>query len=165
MKGSLYIVLAALLFLTGCSTRAGFRGEEFKEESPFMRNFPVSSQKACESAQMALLSQGYRISQSSPTSATGQKDFQAENETFAAIEIKMVCMDRGQNSIVFASALQTRFELKKSRQSTSLDIPVVGAISLPMGTQPESLVNVGSETISDWEFYSSLFDLVRTFLE
>lgn len=165
MNKSFIAMLAALLLVAGCASREAFRGEEFREDSPFARNFSVPAPKACESAQMALLSQGYRIGESGPKSVAGQKDFQAAGETYTVIEIKAVCMERPPGSIVFASAVQTKYELKKSRQSTSLGIPVIGALSLPLGSEPEALVKVGAETISDWEFYSGFFDLVKSFLE
>lgn len=165
MNKSLFAVLAALLLVSGCATREAFRGEDFKEDTPFMRNFRVPSEKACESAQMALLSQGYRVNESGPKTVTGQKDFQVDNENFAVIDIKVVCMERAPGSIVFTSALQSKYELRKSRQSTSLGIPVIGALSLPLGTSPESLVKIGTETISDWQFYSNFFDLVKSYLE
>lgn len=165
MNKLLWAALAVLLGLGGCASKEAFRGEEFKEESPFLRNFSTSPAKACESAQMALLSQGYRISDSGAKGTTGQKDFQVDSENYAVIEIKVVCMERGAGTIVFANGVQSKYELRKSRQSTSLGIPVLGAISLPTGTAPESLVKVGSETISDWEFYSSFFDLVSGYLE
>ncbi|MBS4098605.1 MAG: DUF2242 domain-containing protein [Sulfuricella sp.] len=162
--------LAAVFLVTGCASHEAKRGDElrgegFKEDSPFVRNFRVAAAKACESAQMALLSQGYRVSDASPKGATGQKDFQVDSENFASIEIKVVCMERAPGAIVFASAVQSKYELRKSRQSTSLGIPVIGSLSLPLGTTPESLVKVGSETISEWEFYSSFFDLVKSYLE
>lgn len=159
-------LLAAAFLLGGCASReAAFRGEEFKEETPFVRNFRAGAPKACESAQMALMSQGYRVAESSAKGATGQKDFQVDSENFAVIDIKVVCMERGSGSLVFVSAVRSKYELRKSRQSTSLGIPVIGAISLPTGTAPESLVKTGSETISEWEFYSSFFDLISNYLE
>lgn len=166
MNKSILTALAALLLVTGCASREVYRSEEFKEDSPYSRSFALPAPKVCESAQMALLSQGYRIvGETGPNSVAGQKDFQAKDESYAVIEIKVVCMERAPGSLAFASAVQTKYELKKSRQSTSLGIPVIGALSLPLGTEPEALVKVGAETISDWEFYSSFFDLMKGFLE
>lgn len=162
----LFLLLLWVAFLvTGCGGNKVSREEGFKEDSPFMRNFTLPAPKACEGAKMAMLGQGYRIGASDAKSATGQKDFQLNEESFVTIELRVVCMDRPPESIVFASALKTRYELKKSRQTTDLGLPVLGQLSVPFGSVPESLVKVGTETISDKDYYSSFFDQVESYAE
>lgn len=161
-----YLVLAtAAILITGCGGNEVYRGETFSEDSPFRKTFPVTAPKACEGAQLAVLGQGYKITHSDANSIYAQKDFQPDDELNVTIELTIVCKDHLSGSIVFANALQTKYELKKSRQSTSLGIPSVGSISLPMGKTTESLVKVGGETISDQEYYRRFFSLVGAYLE
>ncbi|MFZ2394645.1 MAG: DUF2242 domain-containing protein, partial [Rhodoferax sp.] len=56
-------IAAAMLlaFLGGCGGGGVYKEEAYKPESPYQRTVPHSEVKACEAAQLALLSQGYRI--------------------------------------------------------------------------------------------------------
>lgn len=169
MKRSLVAVLAATFLVLGCGGRGAvhevYEAEKFKDDSLYKRDFSDSAQKVCESAQLALLSQGYRITGFESTSVTAQKDFQPNAEANVVINLRIVCRERPPGSILFASALQTIYELKKSLQSTSVGISALGSISLPLGSSSDSLVKVGAETISDKDFYDRFFSLVESYVE
>lgn len=168
MKKSLAAVLTATLLVLGCGGRSVvhnvYETEQFKDDSPYKRDFSDSAQEVCVSAQLALLSQGYRITSSEQGSVMAQKDFQPNAEVSAIINLKAVCRVQPSGSILFASALQTTYELKKNLQSTSLGISTLGSISLPLGSSSESLIKVGAETISDKDFYDRFFTLVESYL-
>jgi len=168
MNRSLAAVLAATLLVMGCGGRSVahniYETEQFKDDSPYKRDFSDSAQDVCESAQLALLSQGYRITNSEQGAVMAQKDFQPDAEVSAIINLKAVCRVQTSGSILFASALQTTYELKKNLQSTSLGISTLGSISLPLGSSSESLIKVGAETISDKDFYDRFFTLVESYL-
>ncbi|MDD5177262.1 MAG: DUF2242 domain-containing protein [Sterolibacterium sp.] len=164
-KYSAAAIIATLTLATGCGGSAVYKGEAFKEESPYRRNLNVSAQKACEAAQLAMLSQAYRISHNEATDIRGQKDFQPDDEVNVTIELNVICKDVPPGSIIFANAVQTKYELKKSAKTTSVGIPSVGSISMPWGKTAESLVKVGGETISDEDYYARFFTLVKNILE
>ena len=164
-NNSAVALMLTLLLCAGCGGRAVYRDEAFQEESPFRRNLTVSAQKACEAAQLAMLSQAYRISLKEATEVRAQKDFQPDNDTSVTIDLDVVCKDMPPGSIIFANAVQTKYELKKSSQTTSVGIPSVGSLSMPWGKTAETLVKVGGETISDEEYYARFFALVRNILE
>jgi len=151
--------------MAGCGGVDVYREESFKADSPYKQNYPVAATKACAGAQLAILSQGYRISLNDNSVIYAQKDFQPDDDINVTIELNVVCKDYLGGSIVFANAVQTKYELKKSRQSTSVGIPSVGSISLPMGKTTESLVKIGGETVSDPAFYQRFFALVRSYLD
>ena len=67
-------------------------------------------------------------------------------------------------SLGFATALQDRYSLKKSATSASVGVSALGSLSLPFSSSNDSLVKVGSETISKRSFYDSFFELVRGYL-
>lgn len=167
MKKSLAAVLTATLLVMGCGGRGVvhnvYETEQFKDDSAYKRDFSDPAQDVCESAQLALLSQGYRITSSEQGSVMAQKDFQPNAEVSVIINLKAVCRAQPSGSILFASALQTTYELKKNLQSTSLGISTLGSISLPLGSSSESLIKVGAETISDKDFYDRFFTLVESY--
>lgn len=157
------LACAAVTVLYGCGGPDVYRDEAFEPESPFTRKFSVAVQQACEGAQLALLGQGYRIEKKEAAALTAMKNFQPDDEISMTIEFDVTCKEAAGNSRIFANALQTRYALRKSSQSTSLSV-ATGSISLPWSKSADSLVKVGSETISDPEFYARFFALVRTYL-
>jgi len=165
MKNMWPLALATALLIAGCGGPDVYRGESFKADSPYKQNYPVPAAKACSAAQLAILSQGYKISLSDNSVIYAQKDFQPDDDINVTIELNVVCKDYLSGSIVFANAVQTKYELKKSRQSTSVGIPSVGSISLPFGKTTEALVKIGGETVSDTVFYQRFFALVRSYLD
>lgn len=161
----LAVILVTTVTVGGCGGPRVYRQETFEAESPFKADLNVSAQKACEAAQLALLSQGYRLESTEPYSIKARKDFQPETELNAVIEFSVVCKDYLAGSILFANAVQTSYELKKSRQSTSISVPTAGSLSLPLGKTTESLVKISGETISDKAFYARFFALVQSFID
>jgi hypothetical protein len=65
---------------------------------------------------------------------------------------------------VFANALQDRYALKKTNNSASLGVGVLGSVSMPIGSSDDSMVKVASETVSSAKFYERFFALVELFL-
>lgn len=161
---ALFCALVSAL-LAACGGHDVYRSENFQENSPYKQSYPVPAGRACEAAQLAILSQGYKVSHNELAAIYAQKDFQPDDDINVTIEMTVVCKDYLAGSIVFVNAIQTKYELKKSRQSTSLGIPSVGSISLPMGKTTESLVKVGGETVADATFYQRFFALVSKYLE
>jgi len=159
------VLVLAILVTAGCGDRPVYRDEAFKENSPFRRNLAVTAEKACEAAQLAMLSQAYRISASDATEIHGQKDFQPNEDSSVSIDLNVICKNSPTGSIIFANAVQTKYELKKSSQTTSLGISSLGSLSMPWGKSAENLVKVGGETISDEEYYARFFTLVKNILE
>ena len=65
---------------------------------------------------------------------------------------------------MFANALQDRYALKKTNNSASLGVGVLGSVSMPIGSSDDSMVKVASETVSSAKFYERFFALVELFL-
>ncbi|MDR7283373.1 hypothetical protein J2X84_002197 [Pseudomonas corrugata] len=161
--------LALVLAAAGCSSKkaAIYEHENFADSGTFSRNYPVTDVKSCEAARRALLSQGYIITSSDPKLISGHKSFQQTGETHMEISFSVVCADDGSDghhATMFANALQDRYALKKTNNSASLGVGVLGSVSMPIGSSDDSMVKVASETVSSAKFYERFFTLVELFL-
>lgn len=159
--------LLAALALGGCVTttpsRVAYEPEEFDSTTTHTRTYASSEADTCEAARRALLSQGYLVTMATPELVTGRKSFQPEFEVHVEFEFRVVCAREGRtqsHTIVFASALQDRYSLKKSNNSASVGVGVLGSLSLPFSASDEALVKVASETITDPRFYDRFFALI-----
>jgi len=164
-------LLLALLAgaVAGCSTTKPnvYQGEEFSDTSTFSHDFATSSSATCEAARRTLLSQGYIIKQAKAALVDGHKHFQPDPDTHVEIEFHVVCAPNGKDdksSTLFVSATQDRYALKKTNNSASVGLSVLGSVSLPIGSTSDSLVKVASETIPAGLFYDRFFGLIEHYL-
>ena len=158
-----------LAIAAGCSSKKApiYEHENFDDSGTFSRNYPVTDAQSCEAARRALLSQGYIITSSDPKLISGHKSFQQTGETHMEISFSVVCADdgsEGHHATMFANALQDRYALKKTNNSASLGVGVLGSVSMPIGSSDDSMVKVASETVSSAKFYERFFTLVELFL-
>ena len=160
---------AVLATAAGCSSNktAIYEHENFDDSGTFSRNYPVTDTQSCEAARRALLSQGYIITSNDSKLVSGHKSFQQTGENHMEISFSVVCADdgsEGHHATVFANALQDRYALKKTNNSASLGVGVLGSVSMPIGSSDDSMVKVASETVSSAKFYERFFALVELFL-
>jgi len=158
------LLLSLSLALGACSSTPApaYRAESFEAETPFQFHSELPPLLLCENGKRALLSQGYEVDASSPLNIRGSKFFQPQADLQVQLRITLVCVPTGNDSTVYANALQTRYELKSSGSSTGLSVTGIGSISVPWPTDKGTLVKVGEETISDAGFYHRLFVLIET---
>ena len=159
----LALVLAAA---AGCAKdQAIYEHENFDDSGTFSRKYPVTDTASCEAARRALLSQGYIITSSDPKLISGHKSFQQTGDTHMEISFSVVCAeDSSHHATMFANALQDRYALKKTNNSASLGVGVLGSVSMPIGSSDDSMVKVASETVTSGKFYERFFALVELFL-
>jgi len=159
----LALLAVASLLVAGCRTSPppAYRGETFDTESPFVNWSTKEPVAACEIAKRALLSQGYKVDSSNPTSIRGEKLFLPKPDYAMRLDITLVCLPSNVGAAMYANALQTRFEMKSAASSAGVGVAGVGSISLPWSSDKEALVKVGEETISDPAFYRRLFALIE----
>ena len=156
--------------LSGCSTtkKVDYKNEDFTSTNTYSQVFPGSSPATCEAARRALLSQGYLIDEAKASLVNGRKNFQPDSDVHLQIQFHVVCAPNstGSNSTtLFANAVRDRYSLKKSSNSASLGVGVIGSLSVPIGSIDESLVKVASETIPSKKFYERFFELVESYLD
>jgi hypothetical protein len=144
------------------------RTEDFGSDDTYSRVFPGTEEATCEAARRALLSQGYIITATKPALINGRKNFQPDYDTHLQIEFHVVCAPntKGSNTTTaFVNAVRDRYTLKKSTNSASVGVSVIGSVSLPIGSTDDSLVKTGSETIPTRKFYDRFFQLMETYLD
>ncbi|AVP57443.1 DUF2242 domain-containing protein [Pulveribacter suum] len=165
--------LAGAAALAGCSgmpdampglerNGASFTPNDFDSSSTHMRHIDASQERTCEAARRALLSQGYLVSTATRELVAGRKYYQPNPDTHYEVEMRVVCAPEGADNdrtSAFASALQDRYVIKKVNNSASLGVGGIGSVSLPFSASDDTLVKVGSETISDAQFYERFFQL------
>jgi Uncharacterized protein conserved in bacteria (DUF2242) len=169
--------LSAGLLLAGCATtssrRVSYEPEGFDSTTTHTRNFAATEAQTCEAARRALLSQGYLITAANADLVTGRKSFQPANEVHVEVEFRVVCakdaaVDKSKpkrpSTIAFVSALQDRYSLKKTNNSASVGVGVIGSVSLPFSASDDALVKVASETLTDGRFYDRFFVLLDQYL-
>ena len=172
-KSFLNLGLASVLvgLLSACGTSQTVHEplqETFDSSSTFSRGFDATPAQTCEAARRALLSQGYIATARTQELIEGRKNFQPNVDTNLEINFRVVCVPQtsdGQVSLGFATALQDRYTLKKSANSASVGVSALGSLSLPFSSSTDSLVKIGSETISRRSFYDSFFELMESYLK
>lgn len=155
--------LLTLALLAACGTPSVYTDEAFSKESPYFKQFRQSEVQACEAAQHALLSQGYRIERFEAQNVRAKKDFQPDDEVNVTIDFDVVCKPSGSGATVFVNAVETTYELKKTSSPTSLSLPGA-SIAMPWSKSTDALVKVAGKTIEDERFYKRFFDLLATYL-
>jgi hypothetical protein len=161
--------LALLTLLGGCASSkpSFYHQEDFSETDTYSRTFNDSDAAVCEAARRALLGQGYIISKAQANIVDGTKSFQPDADQHLEIAFHIVCAANGKadrSAALFVSATQDRYALKKTNNSASVGVGVLGSLSMPFGSSDDSLVRVASETIRSANFYDRFFGAVERYL-
>jgi uncharacterized protein YceK len=170
LRGLVPIVLASAALVSGCGSilnKPVAVQESFESKSTYARTYAATDAQTCEAARRTLLSQGYVIGAASAEHVRGRKSFQPMPETHVEVEFNVVCAKdgyAGRRTIAFVNAVQERYALRKSNNSASLGVGVLGSVSVPFTGSEESLVKVGSATIESAGFYDRFFELVERYL-
>ncbi|MCE1172345.1 DUF2242 domain-containing protein [Azovibrio restrictus] len=162
MRSSILFCLSLIVLLAACAKPApAYRDEAFTAESPFEYRSTLEPLDNCQVGQRALLSQGYQVEMGRPNSVKGSKFFQPESGHQTELSITLVCLPSGSGgSVLYASAVQSRYELKSASSSAGVSVAGMGSISLPWMANKEAMVKVADETVTDPDFYKRLFALI-----
>ncbi len=158
----------ACALVAGCGGRAADNPlvrESFDSGDTYTRDVDATPAQACEAARRALLGQGYAITRAGADSVEANKNFQPKEELHEQLVLRVSCAAHGNSGAqVFASAVQDRYALKKSPTSASVGVGALGSVSLPFGSNDDSLVRVASSTVQDPVFYRNFFERLRQYL-
>lgn len=141
--------------------------ERFGSSATFSRMFDATPQQTCEAARRALLSQGYIVNKAEKEMVEGQKSFQPQSDRHVQMNIRVTCVPdsaQGALSTGFVTALQDSFALKMASNSASLGVSMLGSVSVPVAAGHDSMIKIGSETVTADAFYDSFFDLMHRYL-
>ncbi|WNH53460.1 DUF2242 domain-containing protein [Stenotrophomonas oahuensis] len=153
--------------LSACGGRAAdstLLRESFDSGDTYSRTVPGSPATACEAARRTLLSQGYAIARYGSDAVEANKNFQPRDDEHEQLVLRISCAPRGDEALVFISAVQDRYALKKSPTSASVGVGALGSVSLPFGSNDDSLVKVASSTVQDADFYRRFFARLQQYL-
>lgn len=162
--------LATGMWMSGCASRSDRRHDvaaqaEAFDASTFSRSYMVPPLHSCEAARRALLSQGYVIHRADGEVIGGSKSFLKNREEQYLIEFTVTCLaDQAGSSTVFVSAMQQLYSLKKTNTSASVGVSVLGSLSVPIAAADDSLVKVGSVTITAASLYEQFFNQLEAYL-
>lgn len=161
------LILTALLCLTlgACGTSKGSRSyqtETFQSDSPFQYYSSREPDAACEIGKRALLSQGYQVDDAKQHNIRGEKYFRPKVDEANRLSITLVCLPSSLGSVIYATGLETQFEMKAKGSSAGVSVAAFGSVSLPWTIDKDTLVKVGEETVTAPEFYQRLFELIKS---
>lgn len=168
MRAPTYLVASLMaITLSACGGRAAdttLLRESFDSGDMYSRTVDGTAAEACEAARRTLLSQGYAIARADGSAVEGNKNFQTREDDHEQLVLRVSCAPRGEQALVFVSAVQDRYALKKSPTSASVGVGAIGSVSLPFGSNDDSLVRVASSTVQDGGFYGRFFQRLQQFL-
>lgn len=162
---SLSLAIIASLSLSACmATKAprSYQSEAFSSETPFQYYSNRDAEGACEIGKRALLSQGYQIDEEKPQSVRGEKFFRPRPDEANRLSITLVCLPSSLGAVIYASALETQYEMKSKGSSAGVSVSALGSVSLPWAIDKDTLVKVGEETVIAHDFYQRLFELIKS---
>ena len=157
-------ILAGLLLGACTSTKSlrSYQSESFSSETPYQYYSNRDAEGACEIGKRALLSQGYQIDDEKQRSIRGEKFFRPRPDEATRLSITLVCLPSSLGAVIYASALETQFEMKSKGSNAGVSVSALGSVSLPWAIDKDTLVKVGEETVTAPDFYQRLFDLVKS---
>jgi hypothetical protein len=152
------IVALLSLLLAACSgTRNYSDGEAFRSDSRYSRDFSVAPVPVCEAARRVLLRDGYIVDAGAGERITGAKEFQVDDNQQAQLRLYVNCSARALGSTLFVTATEEHFDIKTSRKSTSLGIPLLFPISVSNSSEVDAQVKVRGEMVRDKDFYERFY--------
>lgn len=158
-------LLASVVLLAACATKTTIdERDSFTHDTTYSHVFAGSSETACEAGRRTLLGQGYMIDKATPNQVSGHKNYQDhENDNqHGQIQFNVNCAPSGNGrSVVYANAVRDLYSMKRSSNSASVGLSVLGSLSMPLGASDDSLVKTASETISRGAFYEGFFQQVE----
>ncbi|MFV0680517.1 DUF2242 domain-containing protein [Ottowia sp.] len=164
-------LVVAVALLTGCTlpNRAtpliNYQPEAFDARA-YARHYDARAARSCEAARRALLSQGYIVSAATADQVSARKYFQPFADHHVQLEFRVVCATEGggHGSMVFVNGLKEQYMVRKAKESASVGVGGIGSLSLPLEGGMDSMVKVGSETVTDARLYERFFDLLGEYL-
>lgn len=163
-RTALLTALVALM-LGACTTTKNsrsYQSETFQSDSPFQYYSNRDPDVACEIGKRALLSQGYQVDDAKLRNIRGEKYFRPQVDEANRLSITLVCLPSSLGSVIYATGLETQFEMKSKGSSAGVSVAAFGSLSLPWAVDKDTLVKVGEETVTSPEFYQRLFELIKS---
>lgn len=160
MKCAGLLVLPLLLAACGGPDSYAER-EDFHADPSHRRDFSVAAAPLCAAARQVLLGDGYVVATADGKDIAGSKEFRIEDKEHALLRIYASCTDRPAGSTLFVTATEERFDVKTTRQSTSVGVPLVAPITFSSKTESDSQVKTQGQTVEERGFYERFYRAVQ----
>ena len=163
-------VVIGVLGVAACTPFANRALKNYEPEafgaSMYTRHYLSTPAEACEAARRALLSQGYVVDKATAEQVSARKYFQPDTTHHVQMEFGVTCAPDGPDySVVFASGTEDQYVARAASNSASVGVPVFGSLSLPLKGGLDSMVKIGSKTVTNEAIYDSLFALIGGYLK
>ncbi|MFA6970543.1 MAG: DUF2242 domain-containing protein [Gallionella sp.] len=153
----LVLTLISLLLAACSGPRTYAEREEFHTDSRHSKNFAATAEPVCEAARRVLLRDGYIVEDNAEQNLSGAKEFQIEENRHAILRVYATCGQRAGGSTLFVTATEEHFDVKTSRQSTSIGLPLISPISISNKSEADNQVKILGETVTDRDFYERFY--------
>lgn len=155
--------LCALLVACG-GVKDYYHEETFGGDTRFRREFGADSVRVCTAARAVLLGQGYVVvpvtSDDLELSFVGSKEFKKEEQQHAVLQVHVHCVESGRGATLFVTAVESHFDVKQSKEQTTIGVPIVAPIYLSRSSSSETQIKTRGETVDDRTFYERFFTAV-----
>ena len=160
MKTALVALL--LVLLTGCGGPPRYApNEEFTGDAKHQRDFSSDVATLCDAARRVLLGDGYLVTRGEDQRLTGGKEFQLEEQHHAMLNVYVNCERRAGGSTLYVTATEEHFDVKATRQSSSIGFPLVAPIYYGTQSEANGQVKTHGETIAERGFYERFYRAVQ----
>ena len=156
----------ALLLISMALTSCGGLGsyaekEDFQSDPRYHMDFAVSASTLCEAARLVMLGDGYVVARGQDQGLSGRKEFQSWENRHAVLDLHVNCVQRSGRATLFMTAKEEHFDVRTSRQSTLIGIPMVAPISVGKSSETDNQVKTRGETVAERDFYERFYRAVQ----
>ena len=160
MKTALVSLLLIALAACGGPPRYA-SNEEFSADARYHRDFAASAAALCDAARRVLLGDGYLVTRTEDQSLVGGKEFQIEEQQHAILNVYVSCEPRAGKSTLYVTATEEHYDVKATRQSSSIGFPMVAPIYYGTQSEANGQVKTRGETVSESGFYERFYRAVQ----
>ena len=162
MKHSLLALLLIAPWLESCGGPDGYAGNEtFEPDARHRRDFAVAAAPLCDAARRAMLGDGYIVTRPEAQRLLAGKEFQVDDKQHAILTLHVSCEPRASGSTLFATATEERFDVRTSRQSSSIGFPVLAPLYFGTVLEADQQVKTRGETVTQGAFYERFYRAVQ----
>lgn len=162
MKRPLLALLLIAPWLDSCGGPDGYAANEaFETDARYRREFAVAAAPLCDAARRAMLGDGYIVARPEAQRLLAGKEFQVDDKQHAILTLHVNCEPHGDGSTLFATATEERFDVRTSRQSSSIGFPVLAPLYFGTVLEADQQVKTRGETVTQGAFYERFYRAVE----
>lgn len=156
------VLLLATQILAACGGPDSYaQREEFAAEARHRRDFAVAAAPLCAAARRAMLGDGYVVTRCEDGRLQGGKEFQVDEARHAILNLYVNCEARSGGATLFVTATEEHFDVKATRQSSSIGFPVLAPLYFGTLREADSQVKIRGETVTENAFYERYYRAVQ----